>query len=174
VRIHYKIKNMSRVRTFSRQFPSHHPRAGEATHFVEKVWASIGKPSQEIIDKFIWPDGWLDQPWGPKHHTIRAGHNFKVGDKFSPRVWSGAPYNSRQIIIAPDIEIKKIWDLEIDEADVWAMGLPGTQIKYLDDDQQARIAMNDGLTEQDLYWWFKGCKKPFVGQVICWNSNVEY
>lgn len=33
---------------------------------------------------------------------------------------------------------------------------------------------NDGLTEQELYWWFKELKKPFIGQIICWNENIEY
>lgn len=54
----------------------------------------------------------------PSYHPIipsapvTAG---KVGDKFSPRVWSGKPYRSKMITIAPDIEVKQIWDFERDE-----------------------------------------------------------
>lgn len=36
-----------------------------------------------------------------KHHTIRAGNRFKTGDYFSPRVWSGSPYNSKQLNMRP-------------------------------------------------------------------------
>lgn len=171
---------MAHVITFSRQFPSYHPRAGQPTYFVEKVWCSLLHHCGQHFEMDI-PDleNELANYWEkvaiiPKHHTIRAGHRFKVGDWFSPRVWSGKPYRSKQIIIAPDIQVKKTWDVDIDEADVWAIGLPGTQVKYLDDDQQARIAMNDGLTEQDLYWWFKEAKKPFDGQIISWNENINY
>ena len=35
----------------------------------------------------------------PSHDTIR--------------VWSGQPYQSKQIIIAPPIQVKKVWDFEI-------------------------------------------------------------
>ncbi len=145
-------------------FPSYHPRAGEPTYFLEKILTSIGD------ENFLS----VNHGYEPKHHTIRAGHRWKVGDKFSPRVWSGKPYQSKQIIIAPDIEVKKVWDFEIDECDVWAIGLPNTQIKYTDEQQDAMIAKNDGLTEQDLYWWFKGAKKPFIGQIICWDDSIEY
>jgi hypothetical protein len=167
---------MSRVITYSLKYPPYHPRGGESTFFVEKLCKSFQLLGYDKIDM---PDD-LEFDLGmyylvdPKHTTIRQGHRFKAGDWFSPRIWSGKPYRSRQIIIGPDIQVKKTWDIEIDEADIWAMGLPGTQIKYLDDDQQARIALNDGLTEQDLYFWFKGSKKPWVGQVICWNDKINY
>lgn len=165
---------MAKVITFSRTFPSYHPRKGEPTFFLEKFWSSIGMKNEEIISQFIWPSDWFDQKHQPKHHTIRLGHRFKVGDWFSPRVWSGKPYKSKQIIISPDIQVKKTWNLEIDEAGVWAIGLPGTQLKYTDDKQDSEIALNDGLSEQDLYWWFKDSKKPLAGQIICWNENIEY
>lgn len=177
---------MSRVITFSRTFPSYHPRKGELTSFVEKIWKSIYDQTGtvQLIGQY---EGAYTDAFGvqykpeenihfykPKNHTIRAGRRWKVGDKFSPRVWSGKPYNSKRITIAPDIEIKKIWDVEIDELGVWAIGLPGEQIKYTDEAQDEAIARNDGLSEQDLYWWFKGSKKPFVGQIICWNEAIEY
>jgi hypothetical protein len=158
-----------RVRTFSRTFPNYHPKAGEATHFIEKLWASIGKPGKEIIDQFIWPDGWLEQEFIPKHHTIRKGHHFKVGDWFSPRVWSGKPYNSKQIIIAPPIQVKKVWDFEV--RDGWF---------YLNSDMVASanflnsIAKNDGLDTKDLMDWFQYPKDSGEMQIICWNENIEY
>lgn len=185
---------MSKVRTFSQTFPSYHPRAGEPTFFVEKFhwgfWQNNLHPfasasemlfllnkhlPEEIIQTFV--DS-LDDDTNfegiEKHHTIREGHHFKIGDWFSPRVWSGKPYNSKQIIIAPDIQVKKIWDVEIDEADIWAIGLPDTQIKYTDNATELAIAKNDGLSEYDFYHWFYPTKKPWIGQIICWNENIEY
>lgn len=168
---------MAKVITFSQFYPSYHPRKGQPTYFVEKILESLIGTSYEenITDEMLLRCKMIFRThvW-PKHHTIRAGHRFKVGDWFSPRVWSGVPYKSKQIIIAPDIQVKKTWDVEIDECDVWAIGLPGTQIKYLDENQEAAIAKNDGLTEQDLYLWFKETKKPFDGQVICWSDKIEY
>lgn len=180
---------MARVITLSEKYPPYHPRVGDRTLFVEKVLSSlkIEVPTTQYWDLLCSLNSSIDEdvlikffrslnaiPQEPKHHTVRGGGRFKVGDKASLRVWSGKPYRSPQIIIAPDLEIKNTWDVEIDECDVWAIGLPGTQIKYLDDKQSADIAKNDGLTEQDLYFWFKPAKKPLIAQVICWSNNVKY
>lgn len=134
---------MSRVITFSRTFPAYHPKAGESTGFEDAILM------------------------GNKKHTIRAGSRWKVGDKFSPRVWSGKPRHSKQIIIAPDIEIKKGWSFTRDLF---------TPTFYLDghpvgDELLSAIAANDGLTVDDFKAWFN---KPFEGQVICWNDSVNY
>ena len=169
---------MSRVITFSRVFPSYHPRAGEPTHFVEKVLKSLYdpafllKPPQEFktvgghdITKLH-----LKQPievFDPKHHTIRAGHRWKVGDTFSPRVWSGIPYKSKQITFALDIEIKQIWDVEFDEdGSLWIFSDNERGPEVVEE-----VAKNDGLTKDDLFAWFN---KPFTGQIICWNENINY
>jgi hypothetical protein len=32
-----------KVITFSRTYPSYHPKAGQPTYFVEKVWSSLDK-----------------------------------------------------------------------------------------------------------------------------------
>lgn len=168
---------MSRVITFLRTFPSYHPKAGQPTHFVEKIWNSItelGLPhfkNKDFSDDFMWSILPLSN-YGCKYHTIRAGNRWKVGDKFSPRVWSGKPYNSKQIIIAPDIEIKNIWIFEVTPLD----GIQMPEAKAIT--TVTDLAKNDGLELRDFYDWFqiKGhkCKKPFVGQVICWNENINY
>jgi len=181
---------MSKVITFSRVFPSYHPRAGEATGFIYMIWKSIGRPDSN----FVWPE--LKHHWinyesvvndiHPKHHTIRAGHRFKVGDWFSPRVWSGKPYRSKQIQFAPDIHIRKVWDFEVDAVGVYAIAKSGEQLKYtfqpIDNqtyDMDDRIAQNDGLNPEDFYWWFSRSpefqkQKGFLGQIICWNESIEY
>ncbi len=157
---------MSRVLTFSRYFPSYHPRKGEDTFFVEQILNSIAPKTKlsdidqsllPIINDFAYMDG------AQKHHTIRAGNRWKVGDKFSPRVWSGKPYCSKQITIAPDIEIKKVWEFEV-QGNTFLMSR--TRIVSM-----REIAENDGLILEDLLSWFN---KPFTGQIICWNENINY
>lgn len=90
---------MSKIITFSRNFPVKHLKAGQPTYFVEKIWEQIGLPEKEF--SFNLPDEYCnflrqdsDLIW-QKSHTIRSGHRWKVGDTFSPRVWSGNPYRSK-------------------------------------------------------------------------------
>ena len=138
---------MAKVITFSRTFPSYHPKKGQETKFVEKFLNGV------------------------KCHTIRAGNRWNIGDKFSPRFWSGKPYRSPQIIIAADTEIKKVWDFEIkDELMLidnkfycWS-----SSTALLD-----KLADNDGLSRVELLDWFK-YPKDFKGQIICWNENINY
>lgn len=173
---------MSKVITFSRHFPAYHPRAGEPTYFVEKIWQSI-----YMDEKFRGEDQFYNlcdlgfdlmphDKYQPKHHTIRAGHRFKVGDWFSPRVWSGKPYNSKQIIIAPDIQVKKAWDFKIKKFENrWYIDFGSHSIAYGYEGYSSidKLARNDGLTRQDFFDWFK-YPSPFDGQIICWHSKIEY
>jgi hypothetical protein len=130
-----------------------------------KCWSSDIKELDIIDDYYLGK-------YEPKHHTIRAGNRWKVGDKFSPRVWSGKPYQSKQIIIAPDIEIKKIWPFEMDEIGLY----------YINGSTRAfnieTVANNDGLTYPDFDAWFrihpKAKKQTFTGQIICWNDSINY
>ncbi len=172
---------MSKVLTFSRVFPAYHPRKGEPTYFVEKLITAFDKQLTfeqiadfplsiaNIIDYDIFKDA------EPKSHTIRGGNRFKVGDKFSPRVWSGKPYASKQIIIAPDIEVKKVWDFEIcnvgtkDDADN-VLCIDGCRLNA---EEVQELAINDGLSFMDLMEWFR-FPKPFKGQVISWSEEINY
>jgi hypothetical protein len=165
------------VRTFARVFPSYHPRAGEQTHFVEKVWKSIGV---RATDHFDVPDISLHTFFDcePKHHTIRAGHHFKVGDFLVPRVWSGKPYRSKQIQIAPPIEIVKTWDFDISGTD-WFLDGRHEYALTGEGFDSSMVARNDGLMPSDFYDWFTmsaefKIENEFHGQVICWNKDVEY
>lgn len=164
---------MAKVITFSRVFPSYHPRKGEPTYFVEKIWESINDCyfDQLLIEQL----NFSRHDVGFKHHTIRAGHRFKVGDWFSARVWSGKPYQSKQIVIAPDIQIKKIWNFEIKIVEVdggfASKGfINGVRVSP---DKLMNIVENDGLELADFLAWFQ-FPKPFDGQIICWNENIEY
>ena len=165
---------MARVITFSTRFPAYHPRAGQDTLFPQALWNSIDP-------KFDFPDRYKT-----KHHTIRAGHRWKVGDLFSPRYWSGRPYNSPQGILGKDTEVKKVWNFEIRPDNDRTFGL--TNLFFVDgyrmyEDDLEKLAANDGLSLEDLIHWFRaddglyGTKpRPctFDGQIICWNDKIEY
>jgi hypothetical protein len=172
---------MSKVITFSRQFPSYHPRAGEPTYFVEQLQNSLCSMNLPIYGgkcdpplKFL--ESLTKLNVGLKHHTIRAGHRFKAGDWFSTRVWSGKPYNSKQIIIAPDIQVKKVWDFTIKKyINDWYMDFGRHYVCFGYEDYSTidTLAKNDGLARQDFLDWFQ-YPKPFEGQIICWNENIHY
>lgn len=166
---------MSKVITFSRVFPKKHPKEGQLTFFVEQIYNSLRElnlplpKNSDFTKEFMWSILPLSL-FGSKHHTVRSGKRFKVGEYFSPRVWSGKPYSSKQIIIAPDIEIKKIWDIRYDQNGWWING----NLFYAVE----RLAENDGLSLPDFLDWFnvhpKKKGETFNGQIICWSDDVSY
>lgn len=179
---------MAKVITFSTLFPSYHPKKGNPTYFAKKIWRStkifkhISAKEFENYYRNSYPDNPFvsfiptnDDEGMAKHHTIRAGKRFKEGEYFSPRIWSGKPYNSKQIIIAPEIKIQKVFDIEVCTYNIneKKSGISAFIIndKIITDWQN--IAQNDGLSQQDLLDWFLP-NAPFKGQIICWNKNIEY
>ena len=167
-----------RVITFSRQFPANHPKKGQPTFFVEKIWKSLY--SQDLFYNMSSYEGAYNEKfpckftpeenihnYKPKNHTIRVGNRWKEGQQFSPRVWSGKPYQSKQITFAPDIEIKKIWKFECKEDGTFYLN------NIWIDFTSSSIPTNDGLTPDELLDWFPK-NKPFIGQVICWNESINY
>lgn len=181
-----------RVITFSRTFFVKHPRKGEETFFVEKIWKGLKTGNHRdgeytILSKHqrlmkdghwqlphLWRDKMCDDSFHAKHHTIRAGNRWKVGDFFSPRIWSGKPYASKQIQFAPPIEIKKIWHISFDNFSV-----PAINGVHLFDEYNSQnwdfnlLARNDGLSPSDMIAWFKPYKET-VGQILCWNEKIKY
>ena len=165
---------MSKVLTFSRVFPSYHPRKGEPTYFVEKITRSLheqGLKPWDILNKIFSNE--MYYICEAKHHTIRVGHRWKVGDKFSPRVWSGKPRQSKQIIIAPDIEVKKVWDFESKGGWIYLKSKDGNWAG-VGQNKFTEIAKNDGLSYDDFKKWIKYPKDTGNMQIICWNENIEY
>lgn len=194
---------MSKVITYSRYFPAGHPRKAEPTDFVQKIWLSLidcglisTSKAVELSRETGIGDFNMDNirkcPLEPKHHTIRSGNRWKVGDIFSPRVWNNdinpksgrsGPYHSQQIAIAPDIEIKKVWNFEVD-----ACGVISIDEQYFFDydaepslepcEKEVTLARNDGLAWEDFTNWlvmpcFRAAK-PWNGQIICWNEHINY
>lgn len=177
-----------RVITFSTYYPKVHPKAGLLTQFVEKIWLSLIDDGQISMSKAVELSrytgiGDLDMyklrklDLDPKGHTIRAGNRWKVGDKFYPRIWSGKPYCSKQIQFAPPIEIKKIWDFEINEFE-WSINTTSMGSFIDTNDDLCEIAKNDGLYIIDFINWFnihpKSKSNMFKGQILAWSDKIEY
>ena len=172
---------MAKIISFSKKFPAYHPKAGQPTYFVEKFWKSLWDQKkshnihlfQEPHDNHFHPMGANDMrnvhEFKGKHHTIRAGSRWKQGEYFSPRVWSGKPYNSKMIKIADDTLIERIFDFQIDPLTSKLL-IEGKEIEKSD---IFELAVNDGLFGPDLLAWFKW-PKQFSGQVICWNPEIKY
>lgn len=168
---------MSRVITFSRNFPAYHKKAGQPTHFVEKVVRSLHEMGVRPFDVSCEFNEEMYYLCEGKHHTIRAGKRWKVGDWFSPRVWSGKPYASKQIQFAPDIEIKKIWEFDIIREQVVLDSRLYAPLHPMSSRFQ-EVAKNDGLTAIEMIQWFNIHPKKtaigFGGQILCWNESIEY
>jgi len=182
---------MSKVITFSRTFPKGHSRQGSNTYFVEKICNSIGIDHRNgILKNYTEPFDYSSK----KNHTIRGGKNWKVGDTFSPRFWSGKPYHSEQVKICDDLTVKEVYDIIIscykDDSENYAHSIKFLDKRYdvfgygnYDKPILYEIAKNDGLHLFDLYDWIlpkmsekeklSGQVKFFFGQIICWNP-VNY
>lgn len=151
---------------FSRYFPKTHPRAGEPTHFVEKIW-SIPQ-IQPMNENLICPHN--AEYYFPKFHTIRAGERWKAGDYFTPRIWSKTPYRSPTIQFAEHIRVEKTWSIEKYKSSFLFKDelIPWKILQYM--------AKNDGLSFEDFLSWFEdaGKKELWRGQIICWSGLVNY
>lgn len=165
---------MARVITFSTQHPKNHPKEGQPTWFVEKTISSF----MHVIPDWKMPETLKEDvhydrmgifTLREKHHTIRQGNRFKIGDKFSPRIWSGKPYASPQVILSEDITIRKVWSIEIKSDVVISVHIDGVP---LNGSEIVELADNDGLSLSDFNGWFQG--KDFTGQIICWNDKIDY
>ncbi len=100
---------MARPLTFATKFPAYHPKKGDPTHFVEKIWKSIGLPDQVSNKLYNYLSnynfiGYSGIEIYEKKHTIRAGNRWKPGDWFKPVIWGNdinpksgrsAPYHSK-------------------------------------------------------------------------------
>jgi hypothetical protein len=193
---------MSKVLTFSRVFPSYHPRKGEPTYFVEAMLTQLGIDYTKH-DYFIWLvennpdiDEWflnefyerLSHDIDPKSHTIRAHKKpLKVGEWINPKCWAGRPYNKTkegywQIKFAPDIEVKKVWDFEVFidiKSGYDCVRLNGVLLHEFDGNEffmgghlKLRTIAKNDGLEFEAFG--NWFNKTMKGQIICWNENIEY
>lgn len=152
-----------RVITFSRFFPKTHPRAGEPTHFVQKILHSLLPPGYKPATELGYP---------AKFHTIRKGNRWKVGDQFSARIWTGAPYRSKQEEFAKPI-VLQTWEIIFDNTVIKMNGMNFSMV--FADPKVQNLASNDGLSLMDFWDWIRPKDgKIFVGQIICWSDKIEY
>lgn len=174
-----------RVITFSRAFPSYHPRKGEPTHFVEKmIRGYLLQDTLFTLNSSMLDLGYLNkiegmapiEPFKPKYHTIRIGQRWKAGHLFSPRVWSGKPYGSKQLDFLPPIKVSHVYKIEI--LPTYEIFIDGKFWCSFASERINELATNDGLEEVDFKCWFNGIYPPkcktFTGQIICWNPNIKY
>lgn len=175
---------MAKVITLSRQFPSTHPKRGKPTFFVEQFLSSKEVAEDERL-KLLLPNEWANYKDTSlylgrfkKHHTIRIGRRWKTGEMASIRVWSGKPYNSKQILLR-EVEIT-VYNVEIEFfggrmyillADEKQNPLTGQEMLSV-----GEVAKNDGLNPIDLWHWFnpKLEDKKFEAQILCWNNKIKY
>lgn len=154
---------MAKVLTVSRYFPAYHERKGEPTNFIESIHNSLN------LNK---ADSWIVQSLcTQKHHTIRGGNRWRVGDKASLRYWTGKPCNSLQqeFALVDIVQVMEIAFIPIDEVLI----IDGISYSYSNSFKGTveKLAANDGLSYEDLMNWFGN--KGIIGQIICWNK-VSY
>lgn len=179
---------MTKVKTFCEFFPGYHPKADQNTHFAEKIHKGIELiyGVELLLSRGLVPHFNLHvfTDCLPKYHTIRPGNKFKAGEWVSLRMWGddinpksgrSGPYHSKQIIIAPDIQVKKVWNVEIwQDRNQVHIGI------RIDDNTHTllplcEVALNDGFEDcDDFIAWFQLHKGPFIGQIICWSDFVNY
>lgn len=181
---------MAKVRTLSRTFLKGHPKEGQSTFFVEKFLNALGidyledtysdmlhrlNPNRTTLELHNFLASLYPFCEDLKFHTIRGGKHFVAGDFLSPRVWIDQPYHSKQIIIAPDTEVKKVWNVDI----MMSLGCIYIGQKTSKNTHElfsfGEVAKNDGLSFEDMQWWFNPKEgKDLECQIICWNENIEY
>jgi hypothetical protein len=175
-----------KVLTFSRQFPTRHPKAGQPTYFVEKVWNGF-RENFALPEQFRpWTESYVPLLKGDeylesmairdiKHHTIRSGDRWKPGEMASLRVWSDKPYRSKQIEFA-QVEVKRVWDIVVYASEFTFEVKVNDALQ--DKEGQEQVALNDGLNLIDFYNWFRIHPKKkellFTGQIICWSPSIDY
>ncbi len=160
---------MARVLTFAERFPAYHLKAGQQTCFPQMILESLVPKTPEernTIQEYMLP--YAAHPIvGVKLHTIRLktgkprAHVWKPGDTFSPRVWSGKPYSSKQQTFCPDLEVVKVYDFDKKGGKYYLNG------HHLWAHELQIVAQNDGLKLLDLIEWFSP-NAEFEAQVICW------
>lgn len=131
------------VLILSEYFPAKHKRAGEPTHFVEKI--KNGNKIHTIRDNSQW--------WLKKIISIQSEQMY-----LSLRKWIGKPYYTGQIEFEKKYNvgwqpIVMIYTANDDFPRVW---IDGNEVSVHD------IAKNDGLSTEDFVEWFFGKSKSNV------------
>lgn len=180
-----------KVLTVSRFFPAGHPKAGQPTWFVPKIWNGLRNQDYSLpesitkyvpnISQLLSNDDYLEAMTirEIKLTTIRAGNRFKPGDMVSLRVWSEKPYRSKQIEFA-QVEVKRTISvtIHVDEFLSSWVGENTNKPNSWNLLPLCEVAKNDGLQCDDFVNWFKIHPKKngdsFIGQIIIWSPCINY
>jgi hypothetical protein len=162
--------------TFSTKFPTYHPKAGKPTFFEEQLCSCLLTIDWEFYSEFLQPKAKpkFSKPacyynkFNHKGQTIRKGYRFNIGERFSPRIWSGRPYWTPQIVFAPEVLITKVWNFKIENRTLF---IDGKKVKPA---TLALLAKNDGFENtKDFLEWLQ-FPRDFEGQIICWDNRINY
>ena len=153
------------VITLSRHFLANHKRAGEETHFKEKLLLGQSCPDcaspQDLSGINISDCNSCVRVCSfPKLHTIRA--NYPLWEKrikevqegravLSVRQWTGKPYRSKQVEIAM---LTAENGIGIQRLDIFDFMRP-TKVDSSQLVDLTNLANNDGLSFSDWYHWFR-------------------
>lgn len=170
--------------SFSTVFPAYHPKNGQPTHFIEKMWSGLLHIDHFFYQQFL--PGHNDEDMAqalefrnkvlrftPKYHTIREGHRFKVGDSLLPWCWSGKPYRSKWVRPFDNgnlaIPIERVWNIEMRFEQTSPVAIiEGNILRW---DEFKVLATNDGLSPGEMMAWFN---KTMHGQIVCWSPDIRY
>lgn len=125
----------------SKVFPAYHPRKGDYTDFKNLILAEIKKHTLRGNYEL----------WKNRVEMINSGKAY-----LSLRQWQGRPYHSKQE------EFLKLYKVGVQLVEVKAISADIGCIQLSIDEYfftSNYIAKNDGLSEFDMYCWFKKCKK---------------
>lgn len=191
---------------FSNKFPAYHPKKGKATRFIESFfWGmllsnqynEVDRKIKELKEHSVYNTPINDRlaSFTPKKHTIREGFKRKKGEVMSPRVWSGKPYYSKQIILGADITLHHVYNFSIaKEKNIYTVQIVGeynsmmfkvrinldelrvrhgfsTEEKTASRDYKTgdlffdKMTANDGLNTIDFINWFFLPRKRFKKNV---------
>jgi hypothetical protein len=152
----------------SKAFMSDHPLKGHPTYFKHKIL--LPRESQHTIDSV---KEFYD--WSPKIHTIRTNYAYwaRIAGEvnagrgiLSLRQWSGSPYNRKHDGSKP-VEFLQLTKMGIQEFKLTKeLGMIHIDGRVMSIEDHGKIAMNDGLSQQEFYDWFKFGRKETEGCVI--------
>jgi hypothetical protein len=187
------MKRLSIIKVFL----ATHPRKGEPTQFVEKIFSCMFNEHTSFNPTFVFDIGNTKQ-FMPKHHTFRGYGKHKAGDVVQLFYWDGKPYRSKQVVFA-HVELKQVlkWNLDFGDKytpmtlEISKVGssdpLDSDVYEIYDEDtpnvdfteQFKHIALNDGFSNpQDLLDWLctdktKKAGETIGGHLLIWG-NVNY
>lgn len=139
------------VITIAKRFPSYHKKAGQPTHFREKILA--GEKSHTIRGNALL---WLN-----RFYKIYAGEAC-----LSIREWEGAPYKSKQVEIA---RLTKADGIAVTTAILFTdCVIVGGRKQSIE-----AVAKNDGLLKDEFKNWFQTHKCSGQFALIYFN-NFRY